>query len=249
MNDIYIVYRDTFQVDGYVEILGNCLGYNIAKIQKVYIDNRINISKLNPLVIREELALSWNFIDSYDGKVSIKTNTNVADQLADRLSENQITDLSTKGKIKYPLSEKEIKLAVEFHKLILYKIIEDRFSEKYLQLCHYSSALERASWSAQLYEASRPLSEPKPVLELLAKNANISLKEMVDKVNSKIQKYNLSVGTLLAEEQKLKAEVKRCETLAECHRLRHLKFGISMSAKQMEYENVEISPATLKITF
>jgi hypothetical protein len=59
----------------------------------------------------------------------------------------------------------------------------------------------------------------------------------------------LLVANLLAEEQKLKSEVKSCENIAQCHRLRHLKFGVSMSMKQMEYENVEISPATIKIIF
>lgn len=249
MSHIYIVYRDFLQADGYVTVLGNYLGYNVGKIDKAYVDNRIYITKLNPLVIREELALAWKFADSYDGKLTIKPNTTVAAQMFGFLNESQINELENKGKVKYILSEKDLELGTEFHKLILYKIIEDRFSEKYLELCHYSSALEKASWSAQLYEASRPSNEPKPVLELLAKNKNISLQEMVDKVNSKIQNYNLSVGELLSEEQKLKAEVKRCKNLADCHRLRHLKFGVSMSIKQMEGENIETSPATLKITF
>lgn len=249
MEDIYFVYKNSFQVDGYVEIIGNYLGYNIAKIQKAYIDNRIHISKLKPLVIRKELALAWSFADSYDNKLSVKLNTNIAEQIFDKLSQEQLSNLQSKGKVKYELSESEIELAIEFHKLIFFKIIEDRFSEKFLELGYHSSDLEKASWSCQQYEASLPSHEKKPVLEILAQSKGVSLEEMVKKVKAKISEYNLSVASLLAEEQKLKSEAKSCKTLADCHRLRHLKFGISMSVKQMQDENIEISPATLKITF
>jgi len=249
MGDIYFVYKNTFQVDGYVEIVGDYLGYNIAKIQKIYIDNRVHISKLKPLVIRKELALAWSFADSYDNKLSIKLNTNIAGQMFDKLSQDQLSNLESKGKVKYELSESETRLGIEFHKLIFFKIIEDRFSEKFLELGCHSSDLEKASWPSQQYEAALPKDEKKPVLEILARNKGVTLEEMVEKVKTKISEYNLSVANLLAQEQKLKSEVKSCKTLADCHRLRHLKFGISMSVKQMQDENIEISPATLKITF
>jgi hypothetical protein len=249
MEDIYLIYKNSLQADGYVEVIGSYLGYNVAKIQKAYIDNRINISKLNPIVIRKELALVWRFADIYDGKVTVKLNTNVAQQLQDKFSEKQLIDLEEKGKIKYELSEKEIQLALEFNKLVLSKIIEDRFSEKFLELGCHSSDLEKASWPSQQYEAALPDNEKKPVLEILACNKGITLEEMVEKVKTKISEDNLSVANLLAEEQKLKSEVKSCENIAQCHRLRHLKFGVSMSMKQMEHENVEISPATIKIIF
>lgn len=249
MNNLFFIYKSTFNVDGYVEIIGNYLGYNVAKIQKTYIDNRIYISHLNPLLIREELAYAWKFADLYDPKLTVKARTNIYFQLENLLTSQQIADIEASNKTKYILSEKDIALGIEFHKLILYKIIEDRFSEKYLELHHYGSDLEKASWAAQQYEAQLPKEAPKPVLQILAQSKGISIDEMTKKVNDKISQYNLSIANLLAEEQKLKSEVKACKTIAECHRLRHLKFGVSMSAKQMEYENTQISPATLKITF
>ena len=122
MEDIYFIYKNTLQADGYVEVIGDYLGYNVAKIQKVYIDNRIHISKLKPLVIRKELALAWSFADSYDSKLSMKLNTNVAAQMVDKLSEDQLSNLESKGKLKYALSESEVQLGIEFHKLIFFKI-------------------------------------------------------------------------------------------------------------------------------
>lgn len=249
MDDIYFIYKSCFSVDGYVEILGNYLGYNVAKIQKIYIDNRIHISHLKPLIIREELALAWKFADCYDNKLTVKKNTNVFSQLENLLTNDQLNQINSQSKTKYILSEKDIVLGIEFHKIILYKIIEDRFSEKYLQLCVYGSDLEKASWAAQQYEVQLSSDYEKPVLQTLADNKGISLEEMICKVKQKISEHNHRVSFLLAEEQKLKSEVKACKTIADCHRLRHLKFGISMSVKQMEDEKIEISPATLKIVF
>jgi hypothetical protein len=249
MSDIYIVYKNTFLADGYVEVIGGYLGYNIGKIQSVYVDNRININKLSPIVIREELALAWRFADCYDEKLSIKSNTNIVFQLRSKLNEQQLEDIELKGKIKYPLSDQDVKLAIEFNKLILYKIIEDRFSQKYNELCVYVSDLEKSSWPSQQYEAALPNNEKKPVLEILARNKGITLEEMVEKVKTKISEYNLSIANLLTEEQKLKSQVKNCKSIADCHRLRHFKFGISMTGKQMQDESVLSSPATIKITF
>ena len=249
MEDIYLIYKNVFPVDGYVENIGQFLGYNVAKIQKVYIDNRINISHLKPLIVREELALAWKFADCYNPKLTVKNNTNVLNQLQSLLSEEQLTDIYNRTKTKYILSEKDIALGIEFHKLILYKIIEDRFSEKYLQLCIYGSDLEKASWAAQQYEVQLPNDFEKPVLQALANNKGISLEEMIYKVKQKIADHNYRISILLTEEQKLKSEVKACKTIADCHRLRHLKFGVSMSTQQMQDEKIEISPATLKITF
>jgi hypothetical protein len=106
-----------------------------------------------------------------------------------------------------------------------------------------------SSWPSQQYEAALPNNEKKPVLEILARNKGITLEEMVEKVKTKISEYNLSIANLLTEEQKLKSQVKNCKSIADCHRLRHFKFGISMTGKQMQDESVLSSPATIKITF
>jgi hypothetical protein len=74
-------------------------------------------------------------------------------------------------------------------------------------LGHHSSDLEKASWPSQQHEAVLPNNEEKPVLEILARSEGITLEEMVEKVKTKVSKYNLSVASLLAEERKLKSEV------------------------------------------
>ena len=87
------------------------------------------------------------------------------------------------------------------------------------------------------------------MLDMLADVRGISVSDMAEKVLSNVESRNIKVATLLAEEQKLKEEIKKCQTLADYHWLRHLKFGVSLSGAQAKDRGIEESPATLKITF
>ena len=142
-----------------------------------------------------------------------------------------------------------------FHEAILNKIVEDRFTEKFRELQLNASELEKASWSAQEAEARatsrwwKCIPGATPVLDILADVRGISVGDMAEKVLSNVESRNIKVATLLAEEQKLKEEIKKCQTLADYHWLRHLKFGVSLSAAQAKDRGIEKSPATLKIIF
>ena len=72
---------------------------------------------------------------------------------------------------------------------------------------------------------------------------------MVDKIISNVTSYNTKLATLLLEQQLLEQRVKDCVTLADCHRLKHEKFGISLSKQQREEEGIESTPLTLKMDF
>lgn len=248
MSDVYFIYRESIPSDGYVEEIGRYLGYISAKIRSEYIDNRIKIDSLEPCFISKELAYSWMFADCYDGKISIKQRSNVLEQLRSKLSEKQLEDLEEKVKIKYELTEQDKNLGAEIHKIILKKIISDRFSAKFLSLKSGYSLLELESWEIQKEEAFS--SDPnKPFLESLALASNTPLDQLILKVKNKVTKYKMNLSELLAEEHKLKLEVDQCKDIADCHRLRHLKFGVSMSVAQMKAEGIDISPATLKMIF
>ena len=51
--------------------------------------------------------------------------------------------------------------------------------------------------------------------------------------------------SLLNDEEKIKA----CESIADCHRLKHEKFGVALSKQQREDENIPTTPLTLKMDF
>jgi len=250
MSDIYIIYRPSEQVGGYVEKLGSYMSYFAGKIDELYIDNRIEISKINATVVDKDVGLGWLFADAYSGRVSIKGETPAAKQM-----ENVVGELELGEKVKYELTEEDKENGVLFNKVVLNKIVEDRFTEKFRELQLNASELEKASWSAQEAEARatscwwKCIPGATPVLDILADVRGISVGDMAEKVLSNVESRNIKVATLLAEEQKLKEEIKKCQTLADCHWLRHLKFGVSLTGQQAQEEGIEKSPATLKITF
>jgi hypothetical protein len=250
MSDIYIIYRPSEQVGGYVEKLGSYMNYFAGRIDELYIDGRIEISKINATVVDKDVALGWLFADAYSGQVSIKGETPAAKQM-----ESVVGELELGEKVKYKLTEEDKKNGTLFNRALLNKIVEDRFTEKFRELQLNASELEKASWSAQEAEARaiscwwKCIPGRTPVLDMLADARGISVGDMAEKVLSNIESRNIKVAALLAEEQKLKEEIKKCQTLADYHWLRHLKFGVSLTGAQAKDKGIEKSPATLKITF
>ena len=251
MSDLYIIYRPSEYVGGYVEKLGYYMNYYAGRIDELYIDNRIEISKINATVVDKDVGLGWLFADSYSGQISIKGETRAAKQM-----ESVVGKLELGEKVKYELTGEDKKNGALFNKVLLNKIVEDRFTEKFRELQLNASELEKASWGAQEAEAratrrarGQRIPGMTPVLDTLADVRGISVGDMAEKVLSNVESYNIKVATLLAEEQKLKEEIKKCQTLADYHWLRHLKFGVSLSGAQAKDRGVEESPATLKITF
>jgi len=251
LHDIYIIYPPSGAVGGYVKKLGSYMNYCAGKIDEAYVDNRIQLSKFDARVIDKDIALGWLFADAYSGHVSIKGQTRPAEQM-----EHLVGKLELHQKVKYALSEEDEKNGILFNKAVLNKIVEDRFTEKSKELQLDASELEKASWSAQEAEAratrrarGQRIPGMTPVLDILAGAQGISVGDMAEKVLGAVESRNIKVAALLAEEQKIKKEIKECQTLADCHRLRHLKFGVSLTGKQSKDEGIEKTPATLKITF
>jgi len=250
MSDLYIIYRPSEQVGGYVEELGSHMNYCAGRIDELYIDCRIEISKINAAVVDKDVALGWLFADAYSGKVSIKAETPAAKQM-----QHVIGELELGEKVKYELTEVDKKNGALFNEALLNKIVEERFTEKFRELQLNASELEKASWSTQEAEARaiscwwKCIPGRTPVLDMLADVRGISVSDMAEKVLSNVESHNIKVATLLAEEQKLKEEIKKCQTLEDYHWLRHLKFGVSLTGEQAKDKGIEKSPATLKITF
>ena len=248
MSDIYLIYKPLQEPHGYIEEIGSYMGYCAGKISEIYIDNRIELGKINATVVDKDVALGCLFADSYHGRVSVKGGTPQAKQL-----EPIIGSLPMGEKFKYQLNEEDNRKAILFNKAVLYKIVEDRFNQKFKELQLQASDLEKASWQAQetealLLQASADYS-PTPILDALAEIRGITTKEMSKIVLQAIEKHNLKVKDLLVQEQKIKQEIKECKTLADYHWLRHLKFGVSLNAQHALDKGIEKSPATLKITF
>jgi hypothetical protein len=115
-----------------------------------------------------------------------------------------------------------------------------------------ASKLEKDTWEEQKREALGYQSDntyPTPVIDILSQGRNIDKSTFIQKIIDNVNTYNIKLANLLLEQQLLEQRVKDCVTLADCHRLKHEKFGVAMSKQQKEDENVESTPLTLKMDF
>jgi len=155
-------------------------------------------------------------------------------------------------KVRYTLTENDRSAGVEFNKAVLLKVIADRFSERHKDLMVDTSKLEKDTWEEQKREALGYQSDntyPTPVIDILSQGRNIDKSTFIQKIIDNVNAYNTKLANLLLEQQLLEQRVKDCVTLADCHRLKHEKFGVAMSKQQKEDENVESTPLTLKMDF
>jgi hypothetical protein len=244
---IHILYRPTQSKPGYVNQIGYYMNYAIGRIPDEYIDSRIELHKFDATVIPENIAPGFKFADIYKDSMSIRINSHIMDEfpmLQSSEAENE--------KVKYFLTDEDKALAVRFNKVVMIKVISDRFTEKLKELMLDASLLEKATWEEQKREAllyQQDNTTSTPLIDILAEGREITKSELVDKILLNVNSYNIKLANLLVEQQKLEKKVKDCQTIADCHRLRHEKFGMSMSYQQQMDEQVERSPLTLKIDF
>jgi hypothetical protein len=244
---IHILYRPTQSKPGYVNQIGYYMNYAIGRIPDEYIDSRIELHKFDATVIPENIAPGFKFADIYKDSMSIRINSHIMDEfpmLQSSEAENE--------KVKYFLTDEDKALAVRFNKVVMIKVISDRFTEKLKELMLDASLLEKATWEEQKREAllyQQDNTTSTPLIDILAEGREITKSELVDKILLNVNSYNIKLANLLVEQQKLEKKVKDCQTIADCHRLRHEKFGISVSYQQQMDENIPTTPLTLQMDF
>ena len=115
-----------------------------------------------------------------------------------------------------------------------------------------ASLLEKATWEEQKREALLYQSDNTantPLIDILAIGRELTKEELVTKIINNVNTYNTSLANLLVEQQQLEQRLKACVTIADCHRLRHEKFGFSVSYQQQMDENIPTTPLTLQMDF
>jgi len=236
------------EVPGYIRVIGSYMNYYYGRIEDVYDDMRLQLNELNAVVIPEEVGNGYIFADIYLDYVSVRTNSSMMDEIP-VLAQSSETE---EEKVRYTLTENDRSAGVEFNKAVLLKVIADRFSERHKDLMVDTSKLEKDTWEEQKREALGYQSDntyPTPVIDILSQGRNIDKSTFIQKIIDNVNTYNTKLANLLLEQQLLEQRVKDCVTLADCHRLKHEKFGVAMSKQQKEDENVESTPLTLKMDF
>jgi len=244
----HIIFKTQGEVPGYIQVIGTYLNYNYGRIADEYNDMRVELNKIGATVISEEVAKGFVFANIYKEYVSVRTNSHIMDEIP-QLAESGETD---EEKIKYYLTDDDRDSGLAFNKAIMKKVVSDRFSERYKELMLDASSLEKDTWEEQKREAFGWVADSDyqtPIIDILSTGRGIDKSIFVQKIITNITAYNTKLATLLLEQQLLEERIKSCETIADCHRLKHEKFGIALSKQQREDENIATTPLTLRMDF
>lgn len=245
---IHILYKFGVEVPGYVIRLSSYMNYYVGRIPSEYNDNRVELKKMNAIVIPEDVAPGFKFADIYKDYLSIRTVSSIIDEFPQFANSGELDT----EKVRYYLTDEDRELSVKFNKFVMLKVIADRFSERMKNLMVEASDLEVATWEEQkrealLYQSDNTASTP--LIDILATGRGIDKSVLVTKILNNVEEYKTKLANLLVEQQQLEVRVKACLTIADCHRLRHEKFGMSVSYQQQIDENIETSPLTLTMDF
>lgn len=233
---------------GYIRVIGTYMNYNIGRIEDIYCDHRVELNKIDAVVIPNDIAPGFKFADIYLDRMSIRKGSHIMQEFPDLMQ----SDEPESEKVRYYLTAEDKELGVKFNKFVMNKIIADRFSERFKELFVDASILEKATWEEQKREAllyQQDNNAQTPLLDVLATGRNISKADLATKILNKVNEYNTKLANLLVEQQLLEQRVKACVTIPDCHRLRHEKFGVSVSYQQQQDENIPVTPLTLKMDF
>lgn len=244
----HILYKSGIETPGYIIRLSSYMNYYVGRIPDEYNDNRVELKKMNAVIIPEDIAPGFKFADIYKDYLSIRTVSNIMDEFPQFANSGE----TEAEKVKYFLTDEDKVMSVKFNKFVMLKVIADRFSERMKNLMVEASDLEVATWEEQKREALLYQSDSNastPLIDILSTGRGITRGELVTKILNNVDTYKTKLANLLVEQQQLETRVKACQTIADCHRLRHEKFGISMSYQQQIDENVETSPLTLTMDF
>jgi len=244
----HILFKVQGDTPGYIQVVGMYLNYNYGRIADEYNDMRVELNKLGATVISEEVAKGFVFADIYKDYISVRTNSNIMDEIP-QLAESGEVDSE---KVKHFLTDEDKAAGVLFNKAAMKKVVADRFSERYKELMVDASILEKDTWEEQKREAFGWMADEDyqtPIIDILCAGRNIDKSVFVQKIINNVTSYNVKLANLLLEQQLLEERIKACVNIADCHRLKHEKFGVALSKQQREDENIPTTPLTLKMDF
>lgn len=222
---------------GSVQVIGTWNNYAIGFIPDTHTD-ALEYRHLHAKVIDEAVAWTWMFFGAFKGSISVRTGTKQNERLQ-LLSSHEATGEKTK----YFLTEEDKANTTILMKEIIRMMIDDIFDKRFVQLNVSVSSLEAQTWAQQRAEAAAYATGETnlPLLQSLADARGITLEEMVAKVSYAIENYNAQLGVLLSRKQAIEAEVKACESIADCNRFMHDRLELEMPVIQREEEQISYS--------
>tara|TARA_B110000977_G_scaffold34786_1_gene46490 strand:+ start:4389 stop:5129 length:741 start_codon:yes stop_codon:yes gene_type:complete len=246
MANQYVLFKKNSieQKPGWITDYSSYCSYGVGIISDEMQDLRVELDHIHAEIIPYSTAKGCLFADAYDGTISIKPGTSVADEFP------QIVGSGEASKVTHTLSSDDVAQGVLFQKVLFKRIIRDRYNQHFLALTQ-ASALEKQSWAVQQAEAeawTADNSASTPTLSTLATARSLTVSALVSKINTKVTAYNSAVATLLGEQKDLEDEVDALTDVAGLHRWRHLK-GISAVSSAQATDEPGLADAPLIISF
>ena len=249
MAKIYVVYKEN-QIEmapGWITDYHSYSSYKIGVVEDEYQDMRVELDHINADALPADLARFSIFANAYGGTIKLR----VGSEPADDYPQLGISEDPDANKYVHTLTSDEVAGAVAFNHYIFKRIIRDRYNQKFKELSKWSSSLEQATWEQQKSEAAAwtaDNSASTPMLSTMATARGLTVSALVAKINTKLTSYNNALATQLAEQKDLEDEVDALADIAACHKWRHEKLGIGVTAAQLEDDSSIGDPPT-RITF
>jgi hypothetical protein len=216
-----------------VQVYGQWTLWTIGYIPETHVDI-LEYKHLNPTILDELVAKAWIFIGTYRDYITVKDNTVQIEQL--NMSNSMEED---SYKQKYYLTAEDKANTTKLMQAIMRKWLDETYDKRLQALNLTASELEKDSWPEQRAEAQAYVANNTascPLLQALATARGITLADMVQKVLDAISSYNAQVAALLAAKQVVETEIKSCNSIADCNRLLHNRYDLSMPIQQQEDE-------------
>ena len=238
------------QLPNGIQRVGSYEGYNVAFLDDDVIEREYLENLHYAIFPTDEIALAYKFAWVQRETISVKKNDNLGtvdwqlDEICESMQANRDVDPlfsenvigeheeERKVKVKYVLTEADIANGMEFlktyNRLVLDHAYDKRLKEEQLHI----SEIESVSWDqqrkeAEAYNADNTASTP--LLTKLAEARDITIAQMVSKVDTAIENYYEKLAVLLAKKQKVEAELRACTTLLELHVVNAHRFGFYMN--------------------
>jgi hypothetical protein len=233
---MYILFKAVSEREqGIVQTIGRVLNYTVGQLPDTHNDIA-DYNHLNPKVLPENVALAWKFFGAYRDLISVRSGTLQNEQLQIIASSE-----ATGEKEKYYFTEDDKANATAFMKEIMRMMVDEVYDKRFVQANLSSSILEASTWIEQRKEAEAYNLDSNvsvPMLSALAASRGITVSEMVVKVNSALAAYNDKIAELLANKQAREQEIKACQSIADCNRLLHNRFDMTMPGGQQQAEGI-----------
>jgi hypothetical protein len=236
---MYILFKAVNEQQlGIIQTAGRVLQYTVGYLPDTHTDI-IEYAHLKPKLLSDDVALAWKFFGAYNESISVRPATLQNDQL-DVVASGEPTG----EKVKYYFTDADKANAVAFMKEVMRMMLDDIYDKRFTRTNYSVSDLEAGTWAQQKAEAeayAKSTSAPTPMLSTLAQARGITVAQMAAKVFDAVLVYNQTVANLLAAKQSVEAEIKACTTIADCNRLLHNRFEVSMPVKQARDEGITTS--------